>query len=900
MFAIATPAKQTAEDTIVTLASRLSSATLLEDRRAAVLGLKSFSSSYPATVSSNALRGLIGCLDRDRQDVETSLATLQTLLQLFNPNDNSPEASEEIALWIADEFTQQQDYITLLIDFLDVQDFYSKLCSLKLLAAILLSRTERTKELICSAPLGISKLVATLDDSREIIRNEGLSLLIYLTPDSIELQKRIAFEDAFDRIFNIIKTEGSLLHGDGTVEDCMILLANLLRLNESNQTFFRETGFVSKVAWLLADALKEQNEEPELAEWVKTQRNRNLFALLAVIRLFLVMGNTSLQANQVSFWQSGIPSQALKLAFSPSGEIQIKAEALITCAEIIRGNSKLQEEFGQLQVSSVPRELHLEGSKNQNKSFQVYVIDGLLDVTLNNSTLKAFDSRIAASECIKAYLYEHSIIRQHFLRRAIEGYMKGEDDTPNFLTILLQPLNAQEIADPYRIWFAAVIFFHLIFDDSDVKSLAASIREGDAANGEEEITCIQSLTGRLLDAVKDGADERILTGYLMLLCGWLFEDSDSVNDFLGEASHLQSIVHVVSNTAVESLIAQGLCALLLGILYEFSTKDSPVPRSTIHQVLFSQLGKDKYIDRLLKLRRNSLLRDFEVLPQKLSLAPVGGLPEVFFEKIFVEFIKDNFSRLLRSLDRDPEYEVSIFTNGAQKGISREMVDSLRFQLEEKDRLLEKYEEEIKILGNKHDQEQADHQRTKTAAEVELNRIKQVNESLKENHNNLASKLSQEHNQIVQDYKRQLENLANTTKKDLEQTREVMENRIYSLQNNIDNLETELKRSESNSKELQNAYDLLKLNDQKKSVILEDLEKKFQDLQIKYNASIKKASNLEISLIEKENEKNVIQAELEDLLIVFTDVEEKIKNYKGKLRDLGEIVSDAEDEGDNIE
>ncbi|RKF55398.1 Intracellular protein transport protein USO1 [Erysiphe neolycopersici] len=900
MFAIATPAKQTAEDTIVTLASRLSSATLLEDRRAAVLGLKSFSSSYPATVSSNALRGLLGCLDRDRQDVETSLATLQTLLQLFNPSDNSPEASEEIALWIADEFTQQQDFITLLINFLDIHDFHSKLCSLKLLTAILLSRTERTKELICSAPLGISKLVATLDDSREIIRNEGLSLLIYLTPDSIELQKSIAFEDAFDRIFNIIKTEGSLLHGDGTVEDCMILLANLLRLNESNQTFFRETGFVSKVAWLLADAIKEQDEEPELAEWARIQRNRNIYALLAVLRLFLVTGNTSLQTNQVSFWQSGVLSQALKLAFSPSGEIQIKSEALITCADIIRGNSKLQEEFGQLQVASFPQELQKENSKHQNKSTQVYVIDGLLDVTLNNSSLKAFDIRIAASECIKAYLHDHSIIRQHFLRRAIEGYMKGEDVTPNFLTILLQPLGAQAIADPYRLWFAAVIFLNLIFGDPNVKSLATSIREGDAANGEEEITCVQSLTGRLLDAVKNNADERILTGYLMLLCGWLFEDLDSVNDFLGEASHLQSIVQVVLNTAVNSLISQGLCALLLGILYEFSTKDSPVPRSTIHQVLFSQLSKDKYIDRLLKLRRSSLIRDFEVLPQKLSLAPAGGLPEVFFEKIFVEFIKDNFSRLLRSLDRDPEYEVSIFTNGAQRGISREMVDSLQSQLEERDLLLEKYKKEIKILGNKHEQELINHQRTKMDAEVELNRIKQINESLKEHQSKIASNLNQEHNQIIQDYKRQLEHLANTTKKDLEQTQAAMETKIYSLQNNIDTLKMELKRSESNFKDLQNAYDILKLNDQKNSVLIETLEKNFQDLEIKYNASIKKISNLEISLVEKENEKNVIQAELEDLLIVFTDVEDKIKKYKCKLQDLGETVSDAEDEGDNTE
>lgn len=327
MFAIATPAKQSAEDTIATLSGRLSSATLLEDRRAAVLGLKSFASSFPATVSSNALRGLISCLDRDSQDVETSQATLQTLLQLFNPDETSPEASEDIALWLADEFTQRQDNITLLLDLLDAQEFYSKLYSLKLLAEILSSRVERTKECIGTAPLGISKLVAVLDDTRDAIRNEGLSLLIYLTQNSTELQKRVVFEDAFERIFSIIRNEGSLSHGDRIVEDCLILLSNLLRLNEQNQTLFRETGFVPRAAKLLSDAVHEyQDGGLDLSEWALTQMNRNVYALLAVLRLFLVDGGVSRQANQLSFWQHGVLEQALKLSFNHYAQPLIQAE----------------------------------------------------------------------------------------------------------------------------------------------------------------------------------------------------------------------------------------------------------------------------------------------------------------------------------------------------------------------------------------------------------------------------------------------------------------------------------------------------------------------------------------------------------------------------------------------
>lgn len=99
------PPKQTATDTISTLSSRLASATLLEDRRAAILGLRSFAKEYPASVASGALRGLIASLTKDADDVDTLKVVLETLLALFHPNDNSPEASEEIAMWLADEFT---------------------------------------------------------------------------------------------------------------------------------------------------------------------------------------------------------------------------------------------------------------------------------------------------------------------------------------------------------------------------------------------------------------------------------------------------------------------------------------------------------------------------------------------------------------------------------------------------------------------------------------------------------------------------------------------------------------------------------------------------------------------------------------------------------------------------
>lgn len=83
------PAKQTSTDTINTLSGRLLSATLLEDRRAAILGLRSFAKEYPASVASAGLRGLIGSLTKDTEDVDTVKVVLETLLMLFSPNETS-------------------------------------------------------------------------------------------------------------------------------------------------------------------------------------------------------------------------------------------------------------------------------------------------------------------------------------------------------------------------------------------------------------------------------------------------------------------------------------------------------------------------------------------------------------------------------------------------------------------------------------------------------------------------------------------------------------------------------------------------------------------------------------------------------------------------------------------
>jgi len=929
------PAKQTATDTINTLSARLNNATLLEDRRVAILGLRSFAKEYPASVASGALRGLIGCLTNDLEDVDTIKIVLETLLMLFNPNADSPEASDDIALWLADEFTQRQDNIKILLGMLESSDFYSQLYSLQLITAIFTARPERTQECVLNAALGTSRLAATLDDSRDAVRNAGVVLLSELTQSSLELQKLVAFESAFDRVFNLIHLEGGLTQGGIVVQDCLQLLSNLVRYNPSNQSLFRESGCVSKLAELLRTTNIENSGQADGDTWSSPQRDKNIWGILAVIRFFLADGSVSTQANQTAFHKHGLLQQVLNLAFSHSTEVSVRVEALYTCADMIRGNSSLQEGFAQLQVSPVID--HERENGTPNGVAKAYVIDALLELILSPPLGTILDIRLAACECVKAYCFKHGLICRYFAQRAIDGHSSGEDESPNVLTTLLEGVSGvQKSVDPYRVWFAAVIVFHLIWDDSEddsadndsVRTRLMKVTEGDATHGEEEITCIQAVAGNLISSLQKTEDERVPIGFFMLLCGWLFEDKAAVNDFLGEGSHLQALMQTAASASNERLVVRGLAAVLLGIIYEFSTKDSRISRRQLQPLLTTGLGRERYLQALAQLRQHPLIRDFEAYAQASGTLTTTQEPPpyAFFDRTFVEFLKDNFSRLSRAIDRDPGIEQ---VTRDKEGIDRDQLDfykdelrSLKTQLEDKDRSLRKATEDIVNLQRKLDNEQANHRKTQDTKDAELQKAKQVNEmeQLRKEHQVSLQDHERAHSQQTQNlrteadkafdqaerakeyYERRLSQ-ADKTKRDLEakldeaiRTSNALRNELDGFQHVVNRLNDELSTTQQQIERLNTVVktgdeEITKLTTEKQQV-----EEVAEDERTKVSLLEKEVSEMEKTVKEKEDARQATQIELDDLLLVLGELEEKRARDKKRLISLGEEVSDVE-EGD---
>lgn len=516
-----------------------------------------------------------------------------------------------------------------------------------------------------------------------------------------------------------------------------------------------------------------------------------------------------------------------------------------------------------------------------------------------------FDVRLAASECIQAYFYNHKPIKMHFLNRAIEGHTSGDDETSNVLSILVGgPRNSQS-SEPYRFWFAGVLLFHLVFDDPEAKKLVMKITDGDESQGEEVISCIQAMTGNLIATLESGEDDRICVGYLILLCGLLFEDAEAVNDFLAEGAFVRAIVQNLQKADKSREIAQGLCALLLGLMYEFSTKDSPISRRDLHPFLASTLGREQYIQRLTRLREHPLVRNFEVLPQGLSspTPPGSSLPPIYFDQVTVDFVRDNYSRMLRAIDRDPRIEVLART---QEGVDRDLVDSLRAQLRDKSDAVQKAASDLSDRERRLNQEQSDHRKSQETFKAELARIKNINAALQQGHEADTERADAEHRLVVsrlredqqrtaQDLTGQLEqaqreaqlaaqastenhrlSLAalNRQIEQLTATTRTASETITLLRQNAAESAATLAQQVSQTTDLHTTKDVLEENISQHITNVRRLETLLRESDSKLAASATAVREAQTRAEAKEEARLAAQTELDDLLIVLGDLEEK--------------------------
>ncbi|KXL44956.1 hypothetical protein M433DRAFT_71053 [Acidomyces richmondensis BFW] len=594
------PPVQTANATIDTLCGRLQSATLLEDRRGAILGLRAFAKQYPASVASGALRELIATLRRDGLgDVDTTRLVLETLLMLFHPDDSSPEAGEEISLFVADEFSMHQENITLLLSLLDptgpFADYYCRLNSIRLLQAICSARPERFQECLLGAGGAITSLVELLDDGRDVIRSAGLLLLVDLTDGANdELRKIVAFQDIFPKVFSIIRAEGGLAEAGITAHDCLTLLHNLLRDLPSNRTVFRESGCVREMVRLLQQVLPPANGEPEALS-VQQDRERAGWGLLKLLIEFLRPFEKDTVQNQQAYWRAGMGQVLVDLGFNPGLPSQIRAAAIEDAAALIASNEDLQKAVQILTANT------LAGVDNPSIR-PTHMIEGLLYLTLSRPEEPVI-VRAAACHLLQTHLADSLELKISFANRAMGGYYRHASSADGGRRL------SPGAADVWGVVFASWLFGDVLYDSPLLKAALAGFTMAKESEDEDTLTGVQTLLVPLQTAVQVG-EERLVAAYAGVIAIWLWEFEDGVDQLLEEGSILlQSLTAAAEQ---RTTFVAGLSAFLLGTLFEFSTESSPIPRSRQAKLILQKLGRDNYRDSLDRLRKHPAVRDVEL------------------------------------------------------------------------------------------------------------------------------------------------------------------------------------------------------------------------------------------------------------------------------------------------
>jgi len=179
------------------LVDRLQSSTLLNDRRDACRALKALSRTYRVEVGAQGMDALRQVLEMDRTDCEIIGLALDTLCNITSPEtfdeegkilifyfiDFSPNCSALFSVdkhgpksKIGEQFTEifikHSDSVGLILTFLEEFDFRVRWPALKLLTHLLGNRSKDIQEIILVSPMGVSKLMDLLSDSREVIRND--------------------------------------------------------------------------------------------------------------------------------------------------------------------------------------------------------------------------------------------------------------------------------------------------------------------------------------------------------------------------------------------------------------------------------------------------------------------------------------------------------------------------------------------------------------------------------------------------------------------------------------------------------------------------------------------------------------------------------------------------------
>ncbi|KAI4494705.1 hypothetical protein M0804_000906 [Polistes exclamans] len=612
-------------ETVEKLVDRLQSSTLLDDRRDACRALKALSRTYRVEVGAQGMDTLRQVLEMDRTDCEIIGLALDTLCNITNPETFSEEVNKhgpknKIGEQFTEIFIKQPDSVSLVLTFLEEFDFRVRWPALKLLTHLLANRPKEIQEIILVSPMGVSKLMDLLCDSREVIRNDVLLLLIQLTKGNANIQKIVAFENAFDRIFDVIMQEGGA-EGGIVVEDCLLLMLNLLRGNISNQTFFKEGSYIQR----LTPMFQMQTEmDDNLIGW-SPQKVSNVHCMIQVVRALVAPScpAQALAACQKNMKGCGLLQALCNILMASGVPADVLTEMINAVAEVIRGNAVNQEYLSSVMAPSTPPRP---------------AIVVLLMSMVNEK--QPFLLRCSVLYCFQCFLYKNEVGQTQL----IQTLLPQGNEVPSLTTgqLLCGGLFSP---DPLSNWFSAVALSHALINNNVQKEellrvlLATNI-------GKPPVTLMQQCI--LLLQQENKTQSKL--GLVMLLCRWTANCSAAVKAFLNIDSSITYLTTLLSsqenNEDLLETLFQSMCALLIGLCVHFNDDNvQAYTKEKLCNLIGNRIGLERFQDIIGGISRHEVYSRALKHPQPAAKNP----SELLLDYEFCRLIKTLEGGVIKSI-----------------------------------------------------------------------------------------------------------------------------------------------------------------------------------------------------------------------------------------------------------
>ncbi|XP_040002156.1 general vesicular transport factor p115 isoform X2 [Xiphias gladius] len=937
-------------ETIQKLCDRVASSTLLEDRRDAVRALKSLSKKYRMEVGTQAMDHLINILQTDRSDSEILGYALDTLYNIICndeeeeqdesedavtplpvsgkhknvslPDENAQKQADDLGAQFTEKFIQDPEHVTLLLTLLEEFDFHVRWPAVKLLTALLKSQGVQVQGIILVSPMGVSRLMDLLADSREVIRNDGLLLLQQLTKGNAAIQKIVAFENAFERLLDIITEEGSS-DGGIVVEDCLLLLVNLLKNNSSNQNFFKEGSYIQR--------MKPWFEVGDDNSGWSAQKVTNLHLMLQLVRVMVSPVNSpgATASCQKSMYQCGLLQQLCTILMATGVPADILTETINTVSEVIRGSQVNQDYFASVNAPSNPPRP---------------AIVVLLMSMVNER--QPFVLRCAVLYCFQCFLYKNQ---------------KGQGEI--VATLLPSTIDANSIsagqllcgglfsADSLSNWCAAVALAHALQDNLTQKEQLLRVQLATSL-GKPPVSLLQQCTN-ILSQTKSEKGSKVQTrvGLLMLLCTWISNCPIAVTHFLHNQENVPFLTAQISeNLGEDERLVQGLCALLLGIcIYYNDNSLENYTKEKLKQLIEKRIGKENFVEKLGFITKHELYSRAAQKPQ-----PVFPSPEqMLFDHEFTKLVKELEGVITKAVHKSSEeekkeeevkktleqhdnivtqYKELIREQDAQIQELKEQVASISSQNEQMQATItqqlsqiQQHKDQYNILKlklGKENQSQSNSQgegsQVNGLQTEELTQVKEEVEELRMQHTLLQTLLSDK-DALISTLRSEVAQTAEGSAGGSENTEllkelDALRSQVQSQSAEINQLKTErqelLRRAEAGSLEMVPSSD--SPSDTAKMAELESrlaaqtteterlkeetrsLAESRSDMEQQLASATSTVAILQTEKAKLQTEVQESRKEQDDLLMLLADQDQKIHSLKQRLKDLGETVEDEDD------